>query len=212
MAIDRGFPYSLGARRYSTLTSLLVLLGSLALMGATVAACGAAQASKAQVKHGEHLVRVLGCNDCHTPHKIGPNGPEPDMTRMLSGHPENVAAPKPPTSLPEPWVWAGTGSNTAFAGPWGITYAANLTPDQNTGIGIWTEDMFLRAIKLGKHMGQSRQIMPPMPWPAFSNLDEQDLRAIYRYLRSIPTITNHVPDYQSPEDLDYAAKWEAIGH
>jgi hypothetical protein len=80
---------------------------------------------------------------------------------MLSGHPEQLKLPPPP-KLPEgPWVWLGAGTNTAFSGPWGITYSPNLTPDQNTGLGIWTEEKFVRAMKLGKHMGQSRQIMPP---------------------------------------------------
>ncbi len=83
---------------------------------------------------------------------------------------------------------------TAWAGPWGISYTANLTPDQNTGLGIWTEDMFIKAIREGKHMGTSRPILPPMPWPAFRNYSDDDLKAIFAYLKSIPPIANHVPD------------------
>ena len=147
------------------------------------------------VARGKYLVSIMGCNDCHTPWKPGPNGPEPDMTRFLSGHPEQVTINATPGAMPEPWMWAGAGSNTAYAGPWGVSFAANLTPDQNTGLGIWTEDMFVRAIKTGRHFGTSRPIMPPMPWPAYKNATEDDLKAVFAYLRTIKPITNHVPDY-----------------
>lgn len=146
-----------------------------------------------QVDRGRYIVNAGGCHDCHTPHIMGPNGPEPDMSRMLSGHPEGMKVDKPPT-LDGPWVAAAAGTMTAWAGPWGISYTANLTPDQNTGLGIWTEDMFIRAIREGKHMGTSRPILPPMPWPAFKNYSDEDLKAIFAYLKSIPPVTNHVPD------------------
>jgi mono/diheme cytochrome c family protein len=152
-------------------------------------------ASGDAVKRGEYLVSVVGCNDCHTPLKMGPQGPEPDMTRFLSGHPEQVG-PLPAAQAQGAWLWAGAATNTAFTGPWGVSYAANLTPDRNTGLGIWDEKMFLTAIRTGRHMGTSRPIMPPMPWPAFRNASDDDLKAIYAYLRSIKPITNHVPDVQ----------------
>jgi hypothetical protein len=145
------------------------------------------------VERGKYLVVAGGCNDCHTPMKIGPNGPEPDMSRMLSGHPETLKISKPP-KLEAPWMAAASATFTAWAGPWGISYSANLTPDQNTGLGIWTEDMFLRAIKEGKHMGTSRPILPPMPWPAFRNYSDDDLKATFAYLKTIPPIHNQVPD------------------
>jgi hypothetical protein len=139
----------------------------------------------------------MSCNDCHTPFKMGPKGPEPDMSRMLSGHPEQMKLPPPPKPV-GPWIGAFTATDTAFAGPWGITYAANLTPDQNTGLGIWTEDMFLKALKSGKHMGTSREIQPPMPWQWLGRATDEDLKAIFAYLKSIPPISNHVPDYEPP--------------
>ncbi len=153
----------------------------------------AATAKVSAVDRGKYLVTSMGCNDCHTPMKMGPNGPEPDMARMLSGHPENMPVTKAP-KLDGPWMAAVSGTFTAWAGPWGISYTANLTPDQNTGLGIWTEDMFLKAIREGKHMGTSRPILPPMPWPAFRNLSDDDLKAIFAYLKSIPPVANHVPD------------------
>lgn len=157
----------------------------------------AASKTSARIERGAYLVSVFGCNDCHTPFKIGPKGPEPDLTRFLSGHPEQIG-PLPAAQPQGPWLWAGAATNTAYAGPWGISYAANLTPDQNTGLGIWTEDMFLTAMRTGKHMGTSREILPPMPWPALRNATDEDLKSVFAYLRSVKPITNHVPDPQPP--------------
>ncbi len=104
--------------------------------------------------------------------------------------------PLPAAKGQGPWLWSAAATNTAFSGPWGVSYAANLTPDQNTGLGIWTEDMFVNALRTGRHMGTSREILPPMPWPAFRNASDDDLKSIYAYLRSIKPIVNHVPDPQ----------------
>jgi hypothetical protein len=154
-----------------------------------------ASAATNRIERGRYLVSVIGCNDCHTPLKMGAKGPEPDMTRFLSGHPEQMGAL--PASKPQgPWLWSGAATNTAFAGPWGISYAVNLTPDRNTGLGIWTEEMFAAAMRTGQHMGTSRDILPPMPWPALRNATDEDLRSIYAFLRSIKPLVNHVPDAQ----------------
>ena len=94
------------------------------------------------VERGAYLVNTAACHDCHTPAKMGPNGPEPDMTRALSGHPEGTPLTKPP-ALTEAWPYIGNTTFTAWAGPWGMSFTANLTPDQNTGLCIWSEEMFL---------------------------------------------------------------------
>jgi mono/diheme cytochrome c family protein len=157
----------------------------------------AATVPAGRVERGKYLVSVVGCGDCHTPMKMGPKGPEPDVSRFLSGHPEQVG-PLPAAAPHGPWLWTGAATNTAFAGPWGVSYAANLTPDQNTGLGIWTEEMFVKAIRSGRHMGVSREILPPMPWPALRNASADDLKSIYAHLRSLKPVTNHVPDPQPP--------------
>lgn len=157
----------------------------------------AASAAADLVGGGRYLVTIMGCNDCHTPFKMGKSGPEPDMTRMLSGHPENLKMPPPP-KLEIPWGMVGSATSTAWAGPWGISYTSNLTPDTNTGIGIWTEDMFIRAMRTGKHMGTSREILPPMPWPWYAKMRDDELKAIFAYLKSIPPIQNRVPDPSPP--------------
>jgi hypothetical protein len=179
-------------------TRILAAAG-LALVLAGTAACGKSEAASAApdpVARGKYLVTAMGCNDCHTPWRMGPKGhPEPDMTRMLSGHPENEVMAEPTL---HPGQWCGAPTNTAFKGPWGTSFTANLTPDVNTGLGIWTEDMFVRAIRDGKHMGQSRPILPPMPWPMIRTLNDEDLKSVYAFLRTIPAIHNRVPEPLPP--------------
>jgi cytochrome c len=145
------------------------------------------------IERGKYLVSAIGCNDCHTPLKMGANGPEPDMSRMLSGHPSQILIGGP-TPLQPPWGWSGTLSMTAYGGPWGVSFAANLTPDSATGMGAWNMATFDSAIRTGKHMGSGRPILPPMPWQSLRNLTDDDLGSIYQYLHSIPAISNKVPD------------------
>jgi hypothetical protein len=178
---------------------------SLALL--TLLAAGAAPASAApelapghQVARGAYLVRIMGCNDCHTPFKLGPKGPEPDASRELSGHPQSLVITGPPVLGDGPWVWAGAGTNTAFAGPWGVSFTANLTPDPETGLGKWDADTFIRTIRTGRHEGQGRPILPPMPWPMYRHATDEDLRAVFAYLQSIPPIRNKVPQPLDPPE------------
>lgn len=151
----------------------------------------------ARVKRGEYLVLTSGCHDCHTPLKPGPNGPEPDLSRMLSGHPEDLKMPPPPRPV-GPWIVAGAGTLSAWAGPWGVSYAANLTPDPETGLGRWTEATFIQALRTGRHLGRGRPILPPMPWMYVGKMVDEDLRALFAYLQTVPPIRNRVPDPQPP--------------
>ncbi len=171
-----------------------IAMTSLILAGVVLAKSTRPNETKQQqIARGEYLVTIGGCNDCHTPLKMGPNGPEPDRTRLLSGHPENLVMPPAPKPA-GPWLWSGAATNTAFAGPWGVSFARNLTPDQTTGMGIWTEEMFIKTLRSGKHWGTSRPILPPMPWQDFSKMTDSDLKAVYAYLRSIKPVRNQVPD------------------
>ena len=160
----------------------------------------AAAPALSQVDRGKMLVIGGGCHDCHTPKKVGPAGPEADMDRMLSGHPESEGVPPPFKSIKgSPYVIHINGHLTAWSGDWGVSFAANLTPDENTGLGIWTEDMFLAALKQGKHMGKSRPILPPMPWNWYGQLPDDDLKAMFAYLKSIKPIANRVPVPLTPD-------------
>lgn len=151
----------------------------------------------ASIERGLYLVSTMGCHDCHTPLEMGPNGPEPDMSRALSGHPASMIVETPPV-LEGHWMAATTTTMTAWAGPWGISYAANLTPDPDTGIGHWTVDEFVRTLRSGRHLGSGREILPPMPIPAYKLLNDADLHAIFDYLHSIPALQNKVPDPLPP--------------
>lgn len=193
------------------MTKKLSLTPMLVLMAASLAIAGLGWVgltrgtpspdSTAQVARGRYLVTAGHCNDCHTPWKMGPQGPAPDMTRLLSGHPEDLKMPAPPR-VDAPWGIHMAVTNTAFAGPWGISYAANLTPDLDTGLGAWTEEIFIKAMRTGRHMGAGRPIMPPMPWQNLSHMTDADLKAIFAYLRTIPPIRNRVPDYEPPAGMD----------
>jgi mono/diheme cytochrome c family protein len=150
-----------------------------------------------QVARGRYLVTGGGCHDCHTPMKMGANGPEPDMSRALSGHPEAVQIPPVPT-LPEGWIMAAFATNTAFSGPWGVSFTANLTPDAETGLGQWTANDFKQTFRTGRHMGRGRPILPPMPIPAYRNLNDRDLEAVFAYLKTVPAVKNRVPEPLAP--------------
>lgn len=173
-------------------TGSIVSAGLLSLL-AGLGGCNArdVDASADRVARGGYLVETMACNDCHTPWKLGANGPEPDRSLLLSGHPRALVL-----SLPAPsqeWPTRISGTNTAFAGPWGISYAANLTPD-DTGLGVRSEELFIKAMRSGKHLGSGRPILPPMPWPNHGRATDDDLRAIFAYLMSIPPIENVVPE------------------
>jgi hypothetical protein len=179
--------------RVAITLALLIAAAALAISCTSSVATEADNNTAAVVERGRYLVTIAGCNDCHTPFKMGPNGPEPDMARMLSGHPQDLAMPPAPANS-GPWAWSGAITNTAFSGPWGVSYAFNLTPDEHTGIGIWTEDIFMKTIRTGRHWGVSRPILPPMPWQNYAQMSDDDLRAVFAFLRSIRPVVNKVPD------------------
>ena len=165
-----------------------------------VAAPAAVQTTDAKITRGGYLVKIMACNDCHTPWTMGPQGPEPDMTRMLSGHPQDFVVQ--PLKLGKGWEWAGTGTNTAFSGPWGVSFTANLTPDSETGLGKWTEETFIRALRTGRHEGQGRPILPPMPYPMYRQATDEDLSAVFAFLQSIPPVRNRVPQPIDPPESE----------
>jgi len=150
-----------------------------------------------KIARGKYIVTTSGCNDCHTPWVMGPKGPEPVMSRMLSGHPESAVLPPAPAAQ-EPWVMTASATNTAWAGPWGVSFTANLTPDAETGLGKWTQRNFNETIRTGRHMGRGRPILPPMPILMYKNFTDADMEAIFTYLQSIPAVKNRVPEPLPP--------------
>ena len=155
---------------------------------------------KEMIERGKYLVTAGGCHDCHSPKVFGPQGPKIDETKILSGHPAEMKLAEFDPAILEPGKYIlFTQDVTAAIGPWGVSFAANLTPDNETGIGTWQPEMFINALRTGKHLGAGRPILPPMPWEMVGKLTDEDLQAMFAYLKSIPPIKNKVPD---PKPLD----------
>lgn len=176
-----------------------MVAGVLLVASGMAAAAGPESATPddAKVARGKYIVDTAACHDCHTPWMMTEKGPAPDLTRALSGHPESLVMPPPPK--PEgPWVGAIGATSTAWAGPWGVSFTANLTPDDDTGLGRWTLRNFVDTIRTGRHLGRGRAILPPMPIPVYNNLTDEDLEAVYLYLRTIPAVKNRVPEPVPP--------------
>jgi len=170
------------------------------LLCVSVAATSSAQKRDpkiaALIERGKYLVTLGGCNDCHSPKVMTPRGPAVDESKLLSGSPAGQPIPAIPDGVLGPGKWGAITSMdlTIWAGPWGVSIARNLTPDKETGLGSWTEAMFIKALRTGKDMGEGRPILPPMPWEMIGKATDGDLKAMFAYLRSLPPVKNAVHD------------------
>ncbi|CAN5478746.1 hypothetical protein BH23BAC1_BH23BAC1_23580 [soil metagenome] len=149
---------------------------------------------QSQVELGEHIVVIAGCNDCHTPKKMTAQGPVLDTALWLSGHPAQMPPPDVDRKDLERKGIAATNTLTAWVGPWGISFAANLTSDE-TGIGNWQESNFFTAMRHGKYKGieSGRNLLPPMPWDMYRHMTDDEIKAVFAYLKSTKPIKNQVP-------------------
>ncbi|WP_046370738.1 diheme cytochrome c-553 [Flavihumibacter petaseus] len=194
--------------------TFLSAIGLAALLAAAIVSCQQKPTAAAETgtvaaptrvelaKRGEHLVNVLGCDDCHSTKTFGPGGPEIDTAHRLAGHLSGAPLPVADTgALKKGWVLFAP-DLTAAVGPWGTSYSANLTSDE-TGIGNWSEAQFIKAIREGKLKGMdnSRPLLPPMPWFNYARLEDNDLKAIYYFLQSTKPVHNVVPPPQPPVSL-----------
>ncbi len=184
----------------STLFTFTVISGiALLVVGFTTTSVkplpgkGRIRPNQGLVKRGEYLVGIMGCNDCHSPKVMGAQGPEPVAGKLLSGYAADRPLPARNADAMKDWVLFNN-DNTAAAGPWGVSFAANLTSDP-TGIGTWTEEQFKRALTQGKAKGitSNRMLLPPMPWPNYRTIKDEDLKAIFAYLKSTKPVANVVP-------------------
>lgn len=160
-----------------------------------------ALSQEAVLQKGKYLVGILGCGDCHSPKVFTEFGPAQDESRLLSGHPQDLPLAAVDQNVMKDWVLFGF-QNTVAVGPWGASFAANLTSDA-TGIGNWSYDQFKVAMTEGKFKGlkEARNLLPPMPWPNYRNMAEEDLQAIFAYLKSTKPVRNVVPAPVSPSEL-----------
>ncbi|HEY0679199.1 MAG TPA: c-type cytochrome [Chitinophagaceae bacterium] len=150
--------------------------------------------SAARVKRGEYLVNTIGCDDCHSPKHMGPGEPEIIQDLRLSGFPRNGHLPPVDTTeIKKGWMMFAP-DLTAAVGPWGASFAGNLT-NHETGIANWTEENFIRALRKGKLKGMesSRNLLPPMPWFVYKNMTDEDLKSIFAYLKTTKPVDNVVP-------------------
>lgn len=154
----------------------------------------AAQAGPDRVKRGAYLVAYGGCSDCHSPKLFTAQGPVPDTSRLMAGYPSGNPLPAIPPGVIGPNKWGGLNTNdlTGWVGPWGVSFAANLTPDP-TGLGGWTEELFIKTMRTGKHLGVGRDVLPPMPWFVLAGLTDEDLKAVFAYLQTLKPVHNEVP-------------------
>jgi len=189
------------SRRHATMlcTSLFTLIATVLLL----AGCARKSTGQSPAERGKYLAMASGCGDCHSPKALTAAGPVPDAKRLLSGYPTGTKLPEIPKGILGPEQWGGITTNdfTAWAGPWGVSFSYNLTPDPATGIGNWDEALFIRTLRTGKFMGTSRDMLPPMPWQEIGNMTDDDLKAIFAYLRSLPPIDNAVPSPIPPPQL-----------
>jgi len=190
--------------------SILVPIATLAIGSALLVSCETVKSEQADkldytqeqlIERGKYLVNTSACHDCHSPKIMTPHGPEPDPERLLSGHPSSSPIPEVNTSAVKDWILFNH-DLTAIVGPWGASFAANLTSDE-TGTGNWTEEQFFTAIRKGKYKGLegSRDLLPPMPWPVYRNMTDNDLRAIFAYLKTTKPVRNIVPAPIAPHDI-----------
>src|SRR3954471_11049673 len=180
-------------------TFLIIILSVAILAG--IISCNSGKADDKQpasavysdtlVKRGSYLVSIAGCDDCHSPKKFGPQGPEVDMDRRLSGFPANRNFPKFDTNAVRKGLITFNEDLTSASGPWGVSFSANLTSDQ-TGLGNWTEERFFKAIREGmfKGLDGGRGLLPPMPWQNFKQMTDEDLKAIFAFLKSTKPVKN----------------------
>jgi mono/diheme cytochrome c family protein len=185
------------------LVPILLIAGSMSALIACSPAksdsvtADAAPGKDSLIKRGAYLVASIGCNDCHSPKKMTAMGPVVDTPRMLSGFPANAPVPAPGPDDIKNGLVVFNADLTACVGPWGTSFAANITSDA-TGIGNWKEDQFKNAIRHGKYKGldAERMLMPPMPWEDLNNLNDADIKAIFYYLKSTKPVNNVVPAFR----------------
>jgi cytochrome c553 len=154
------------------------------------------------MKRGSYLVSAMGCDDCHSPKKMGPNGPELDMENRFGGHLVNAPLGKPNTSVMKHGYMLFAMDGTSAVGPWGQSYSANISSDE-TGIGNWSVEQFMTAIREGKSKGmkEGRPLLPPMPWAGYRNLSDTDLKSIFAFLKTTKPVVNRVQGPKSLKEL-----------
>jgi mono/diheme cytochrome c family protein len=186
-------------------------LAFLTLLAACAPQSPTPASSAVSAERGKYLVTIGACHDCHTPKVMTPAGPVLDTSRLLSGHPANDTVTQALAGMAgTKWEAATNGHLTAWTGPWGISYTANLTPDR-TGLAGWTAEVFIETIRKGRHARVGRPLLPPMPWPMYAHMTDDDLRSVFAYLQTIRPVSNLVPPPVAPAGANTATVPAAAG-
>jgi len=158
--------------------------------------CARKSTGSSPVERGKYLAMAGGCGECHSPKVFTAAGPAPDTAKLLSGYPSGAKLPDIPKGILGPAQWGAVTTNdmTAWAGSWGVSFSYNLTPHPTTGIGNWSETLFIQSLRTGKFMGTSRDMLPPMPWQELGKMTDDDLKAIFAYMMSLPPVDNRIPE------------------
>jgi hypothetical protein len=126
---------------------------------------------------GKYLVELIGCGVCHTDGAlIG----EPQLDEWLAGSDVGIAY-SDPLQYDDP----------------GVVFPSNLTPDPGTGLGRWSDEEIIAAMRAG-HSRDGGRLIQAMPWLVYSMLSDEDSRAIVAYLRSLPPVAHEVPREVTP--------------
>ncbi|TMI70523.1 MAG: diheme cytochrome c-553 [Bacteroidetes bacterium] len=191
--------------------SVLFFVAAVGALSFALTACTSASADAGDVvitkdsmiRRGSYLVNAIGCDDCHSQKIFTEHGFEVDMEHRFSGYMgERTKLGKPNTSVMKDGYMLFAQDLTSAVGPWGQSFAANISSDA-TGIGNWTEEQFIRALREGKSKGlkEGRPLLPPMPWFVYRNLSDLDLKSIFAYLKTSKPVENRVPGPKSPMEL-----------
>jgi len=189
----------------------IISITSLALVACTNTAANSGEGTSTEVvisqdsliKRGSYLVSSIGCDDCHSPKIFTDHGFEIEMEHRFSGHMSGKShLGRANTSVFKDGYVLFANDLTSAVGPWGQSYAANISSDA-TGIGNWTEEQFFIAIREGKSKGirENRPLLPPMPWFVYRNMNDFDLKAIFAFLKSTKPVENRVPGPKPMSEL-----------
>lgn len=148
----------------------LVVASLAAITGLSNAVVRKHETRAQKIERGRYLTEIMGCNDCHTP---GFFYGSPDFSRQLSG------------------------SELGWKGPWGVSFPRNLTPDVETGLGRWSEAQIVNALRTGVRP-DGTVLLPPMPWPNYVKLSDDDAYAIAAFLKSLTPVSHRAPALVSP--------------
>jgi mono/diheme cytochrome c family protein len=164
----------LGQRMDDMSRSRLFSIVCFAALGSVVGGgTGHAAEGTAEAGRGEYLAHIMDCTGCHTP---GALTGKPDRFRYLGGSEIGFEIPEV-----------------------GVFFPPNITPDPETGLGTWSKEDIVRAVRTGVRP-DGRELVPIMPWRSYANLSDEDARALATYLKTLAPIRYRAPGPFGPDE------------